>query len=70
MIANHTDRYSIATKAIRGGAKFNPVVASYAHEKISYLRHLREKEREYILANGKGTKFVNTPSSQILNFFH
>jgi xylulose-5-phosphate/fructose-6-phosphate phosphoketolase len=53
MIANHTDRFTVAISAIRGGAQFNSKVAVYSHEKCSYLRHLMQKERAYILANGK-----------------
>ncbi|KAF4613835.1 hypothetical protein D9613_007622 [Agrocybe pediades] len=53
MIANETDRFSVAINAIKGGAKVNSKVAVYAHERCSYLNHLMQKEREYILKNGK-----------------
>ncbi|KDR79038.1 hypothetical protein GALMADRAFT_244780 [Galerina marginata CBS 339.88] len=53
MICNQTDRFSIAASAISSGSQFNSKVAVYSHQKCSYLRHLKQKEREYILANGK-----------------
>ncbi|KAH9481511.1 putative phosphoketolase [Psilocybe cubensis] len=53
MISNHTDRFSVAINAISGGATVNAAVAAYAHEKCSYLRHLKQKERDYIYTNGK-----------------
>ncbi|KAF9533738.1 phosphoketolase [Crepidotus variabilis] len=58
MISNDTDRFSVAIAAIRGGAKFNDRIAAFAHEKCSYLKHLRQKERDYIYANGKGGQFT------------
>jgi xylulose-5-phosphate/fructose-6-phosphate phosphoketolase len=62
MICNRTDRFSVAIAAIRGGARFNDRVAVYAHQKCSYLKHLVEKERVYILANGKDhDDLFNTP---------
>ena len=54
MLCNHTDRFSVAQDAIRRGAKFNPKVTVYAHERCTGLRHLGQKERDYIYANGKG----------------
>jgi len=65
MIANQTDRFSIAIHAIRGGAKVNNKVAAHAHETCSYLRHLMQKEREYILENGKGTFVFSKISFQL-----
>ncbi|PPQ63927.1 hypothetical protein CVT24_010325 [Panaeolus cyanescens] len=53
MLANHTDRYTVAENAIRGGAFCNSKVASYAHERCALLRHLAQKEKDYIYANGK-----------------
>jgi xylulose-5-phosphate/fructose-6-phosphate phosphoketolase len=53
MIANDTDRYTIAIDAIKGGAKVNDTVCAYAHEKCSLLKHLRQKERDYIYLHGK-----------------
>ncbi|TFK40130.1 phosphoketolase [Crucibulum laeve] len=53
MLCNHTSRFDVAVAAIHGGAKHNPKVAVKAHEKCSYLKHLAQKEREYIYANGK-----------------
>lgn len=58
MICNCTDRFSVAINAIRGGAQFNSKVAVYSHEKCSYLKHLIQKEKEYILDNGKGVFFT------------
>ncbi|KAJ2918436.1 hypothetical protein MD484_g1925, partial [Candolleomyces efflorescens] len=53
MLCNHTSRFDVAIAAISGGAKVNPKVAVSAHELCSYLRHQAQKERQYILANGK-----------------
>jgi len=62
MICNRTDRFSVAINAIRGGAQFNSKVAVYSHQTCSYLRHLMQKEKEYILANGKDHDDIfNTP---------
>ncbi|KAF9474319.1 phosphoketolase [Pholiota conissans] len=62
MICNRTDRFSVAIAAIRGGARFNKKVAAYSHKLCSYLRHLAQKEKEYILANGKDhDDTFNTP---------
>jgi len=54
MLCNHTSRFHVAAAAIRGGALVNPKVAVDAHELMSYVLHLAEKERGYIYANGKG----------------
>jgi xylulose-5-phosphate/fructose-6-phosphate phosphoketolase len=62
MICNSTDRFNVAINAIRGGAQFNSKVAVYSHQKSTYLRHLMQKEQEYILANGKDHDDIfNTP---------
>ncbi|KDR79037.1 hypothetical protein GALMADRAFT_278272 [Galerina marginata CBS 339.88] len=53
MICNNTDRFSIAIDAISRGSQFNSKVAVYSHQKCSHLMHLKQKEKEYILANGK-----------------
>ncbi|KAJ6466558.1 phosphoketolase [Mycena vitilis] len=53
MLCNHTSRYDVAVAAIRGGALSNPKVAVNAHEYESYIKHLAQKERDYIMANGK-----------------
>ncbi|KAF9048473.1 phosphoketolase [Panaeolus papilionaceus] len=53
MLANHTDRYTVAVNAIRGGALCNSKVSTYAHEKCALIRHLAQKEKDYIYANGK-----------------
>ncbi|KAF8154400.1 phosphoketolase [Pholiota molesta] len=62
MICNHTDRFSVAVAAIRGGSRFNKRVAAYSHKLCSYLRHLAQNEKKYILANGKDHDDIfNTP---------
>lgn len=53
MLCNHTSRYDVAIAAILGGAKVNPKVALNAHETASYVKHLIQKDREYILENGQ-----------------
>ncbi|KAI0091335.1 D-xylulose 5-phosphate/D-fructose 6-phosphate phosphoketolase [Irpex rosettiformis] len=52
MLLNETSRYDVAQAAVRGGALSNPDVQVKAHEVISYLKHLKEKDREYIYKNG------------------
>jgi hypothetical protein len=54
MISNDTDRFTIAIDAIKGGAKVNQTVSAYAHEKCSLLKHLRQKEKDYLYFHGKG----------------
>lgn len=54
MITNDTDRFTIAIDAIKGGAKVNNTVCAYAHEKCSLLKHLRQKEKDYLYTHGKG----------------
>ncbi|KAG6919201.1 hypothetical protein DXG01_008499 [Tephrocybe rancida] len=54
MLCNHTSRFDVAMAAIRGGAHFNERVAVDAHEIISFIKHLAQKEREYIYKHGKG----------------
>lgn len=54
MLCNHTSRFDVAIAAIRGGALHNPKVAVSAHEHESFVKHLAQKERDYIYANGKG----------------
>jgi len=53
MLCNHTSRYDVAIAALWGGAKWNPTVASVAAEHAAYLLHLAQKDKEYILQNGK-----------------
>jgi xylulose-5-phosphate/fructose-6-phosphate phosphoketolase len=62
MLCNHTSRFDVAIAAISGGAKVNPKIAVSAHELCSYLRHQAQKEREYILANGKGERAYGVPA--------
>lgn len=52
MICNRTSRYDVALAAVRGGALHNPKVSVKAHEAQSYIKHLRQKDREFIYANG------------------
>lgn len=54
MLCNHTSRYHVAAAAVRGGALRNPRVAVDAHALASFFMHLAQKDREYILQNGKG----------------
>ena len=55
MLQNHTSRYHVAAAAIRGAAKVNKAVEVDAHEMISYVMHLAQKDKDYIYANGAGT---------------
>lgn len=55
LLANHTSRFDVAMTAIRGGARFNARVAVDAHETESYIKHLAQKERDYIYKHGEGT---------------
>lgn len=54
MLCNRTSRFDVAIAAIRGGALHNPKVAVDAHQAESYIKHLAQKEKEYIYAHGKG----------------
>lgn len=54
MLQNHTSRYHVAAAAIRGAAKVNKTVEVDAHEMISYVMHLAQKDKDYIYANGAG----------------
>ena len=54
MLCNRTSRYHVASAAIRAGAQCNPKVALEAQEKATYVMHLAQKDKDYILANGKG----------------
>ncbi|KAG6856505.1 hypothetical protein H0H87_003698 [Tephrocybe sp. NHM501043] len=53
MLCNHTSRYDVAIAAIRGGSHFNERVAVDAHGMISYIKHMGQKERDYIYKHGK-----------------
>lgn len=59
MLCNHTSRYDIAAVAIRGGALHNPRVAVDAHKLESYVKHLAQKEKDYIYENGKGASCLS-----------
>ncbi|KAI0806344.1 D-xylulose 5-phosphate/D-fructose 6-phosphate phosphoketolase [Irpex lacteus] len=52
MLLNGTSRYDVAQAAVRGAALSNADVQVVAHEVISELKHLKEKDREYIYKNG------------------
>ena len=70
MIANDTDRFTVAIAAIKGGAQVNERVAAYSHEKCSYLKHLRQKERDYIYEHGKGMYKTLLVSGTIANIIY
>ena len=54
MLQNHTSRYHVAEVAIREGSKNNEKVQVRSHELISEIRHMAEKDKEYIYKNGAG----------------
>jgi hypothetical protein len=54
MIVNSVDHFAIAIDAIKGGAKVNQNVSVYAHEKCHLLKHLWQKEKDYLYSFGKG----------------
>lgn len=56
MLQNHTSRYDVAAAAIRAvaGSKVNPQVDVDAHAMISYVKHLAEKDKDYIYRFGAG----------------
>ncbi|KAF9000718.1 phosphoketolase [Cyathus striatus] len=63
MLCNHTSRFDVAIAAIRGGARHNPKVAVDAHKLCSHIRHVAQKEKDYIYANGKDNDSIfDTPS--------
>ncbi len=66
MLANRTSRYHISQAAVRGGALTNPKVAVSAHETESYFKHLAQKEKDYIYANGQGTVPWAIPFSMLI----
>ncbi|KAL1718261.1 XFP N-terminal domain-containing protein [Schizophyllum commune] len=53
MLANHTSRFHVATAAVRAAALRNEAVAVDAHKLEAQLKHMAEKERQYIYATGK-----------------
>ncbi|KAI5888596.1 D-xylulose 5-phosphate/D-fructose 6-phosphate phosphoketolase [Schizophyllum commune H4-8] len=53
MLANHTSRFHVATAAVRAAALRNEAVAVHAHKLEAQLKHMAEKERQYIYATGK-----------------
>ena len=57
MLANHTSRFHVATAAVRAAALRNEAVAVDAHKLEAQLKHMAEKERQYIYATGKGGLF-------------
>ena len=54
MLQNHTSRYHVAESTVRGAAKFNDKVQVISHEVIAELKHMAEKDREFIYKNGAG----------------
>ena len=54
MLQNHTSRYHVAEAAVRGASRFNGRVQVRSHELISEIRHLAQKNKEYIYKNGTG----------------
>ena len=54
MLQNHTSRYHVAEAAIRGASLSNERVQVRSHELISEVKHLAEKDKSYIYANGAG----------------
>jgi hypothetical protein len=60
MLCNRTSRYHVAEAAVRGGALHNSKVAVVAHELVSYFKHLAQKNKDYIYANGKGEPITSS----------
>jgi xylulose-5-phosphate/fructose-6-phosphate phosphoketolase len=54
MLQNCTSRYDVAQAAVRGAASTNPDVQVRAHEVISELKHMKEKDKAYVYKNGAG----------------
>lgn len=54
MLQNSTSRYDVAQAAVRGGALNNPDVEVLSHQIISELKHMKEKDSEYIYKHGDG----------------
>ncbi|KAI0694589.1 XFP N-terminal domain-containing protein [Cytidiella melzeri] len=52
MLQNCTSRYDVAQAAVRGAAVGNQDVQVRAHEVISELKHMKQKDTEYIYKNG------------------
>ncbi|KAI0346138.1 D-xylulose 5-phosphate/D-fructose 6-phosphate phosphoketolase [Trametopsis cervina] len=52
MLQNSTSRYDVAQAAVRGGALNNPDVEVLSHQIISELKHMKEKDSEYIYKHG------------------
>jgi len=53
LLANSVSRFDVAVAAVRGGARVNSRVAAEAHEMESYLKHMAQKERDYIYQTGQ-----------------
>lgn len=54
MLQNHTSRYHVAQAAVRGASQFNGRVQIRSHELVSELKHMAEKDKEFIYKNGAG----------------
>ncbi|KAK9477313.1 XFP N-terminal domain-containing protein [Lipomyces japonicus] len=52
MVLNHTDRWTVAAKAIEAAAKINPLVQINSHVLISGFQHARRKHQSYVVENG------------------
>ena len=52
MLMNETSRYHIAVEAVRSAALLNPRVEIDAHKTISSIKHLAQKDKDYIHAHG------------------
>ena len=59
MLQNHTSRYNVAEAAVRGAAKVNDKVQVVSHEVIAELKHMAEKDKEYIYKTGAGAYLIH-----------
>ncbi|KAK9458686.1 XFP N-terminal domain-containing protein [Lipomyces oligophaga] len=53
MVLNKTDRWSVASHAVEGAARSNPLVQVQSHVLISQLQHQRRKHQEYVVLHGR-----------------
>lgn len=60
MLANHVSRFHVATAALRVAAPRNSSVAVDAHKLEAQLKHMAEKEKQYIYATGKDSDAIYT----------
>ena len=59
MLQNHTSRYNVAEAAVRGAAKVNDKVQVVSREVIAELKHMAEKDKEYIYKTGAGAYLIH-----------